>query len=96
MREFIKKYLKTPAQLTLSHGGQLSQIAGIIEDIQDDIVLLKAEEGMLAADIKNLLFLKLLPQKESTSGAPFSVPQESTSQFAPSLNMPMGSAQTIL
>ncbi len=96
MHEFLKKYMGTPAELTLSLGGQLSQIAGIIEDIQNDIVLLKTNEGLLAGDINHLLFAKLLPRKESTDASPLPAPQENASQFAPSLNMPMDRAQTIL
>ncbi len=102
MRKFLEENIGNPADLTLAHNGQKAQIAGTIEDVRDDIVLLHTEDGMVAGDMNNLLFVKMLaPQNDRQNTDEGPVPEDAenanaSTKFAPILNWTESRAQTIL
>ena len=102
MRKFLKENIGGIAELTLSHNGQKAQIAGTIEDVRDDIVLLHTDDGMVAGDMNHLLFAKMLsPQnnRQNTSKNPVSEDTENadtSTKIAPILNWTQSRTQTIL
>lgn len=102
MRKFLEENIGNPAELTLSHNGQKAQITGAIEDIRDDIVLLRTDDGMVAGNMNHLLFAKMLaPQnmRQSTDAnpAPDDVENaDASTKIAPVLNWTESRMQTIL
>ena len=102
MRKFLEENIGSLAELTLAHDGQKAQIAGTIEDVRDDIVLLHTEDGILAGNMNNLLFAKMLaPQKDQQNTSKNPVPEDAentktSAKFAPILNWTESRMQTIL
>lgn len=102
MRKFLEENIGGMAELTLSHNGQKAQIAGTIENVRDDIVLLRTEDGLVAGDMNNLLFVKMLtPQNDRQNASKNPTPEDAenvnaSTKFAPILNWTESRTQTIL
>lgn len=102
MRKFLEENIGGIAELTLAQNGQRAQIAGTIEDVRDDIVLLRTEDGTVAGDMNNLLFAKMLtPQNNRQNTSKNPVPEDAENaktfaNFAPILNWTESRTQTIL
>ena len=102
MRKFLEENIGKLAQLTLAHNGQTAQIAGTIENVRDDMVLLDTDDGIVAGDMNHLLFAKVLtPQNDRQNTSEISVPEDTentktSAKIAPILNWTESRTQTIL
>ncbi len=102
MRNFLKENIGSLAELTLSHSGQKAQIAGTIQDVRDNMILLGTDDGLIAGDMNNLLYVRMLaPQNDQQNTSKNPVPEDAentktSAKFAPILNWTENRMQTIL
>lgn len=102
MRKFLEENIGKSAELTLAHNGQKAQIAGTIEDVRDNMILLDTDDGLVAGDMNHLLFAKVLTlQNDRQNTSKNSVPEDTESantstKIAPILNWTESRTQTIL
>lgn len=102
MQNFINANKGATAEVTFMMSGVKEQMVGKIQDVQDDIILLDVDGNLLAGNLENVLFVKILsdadiPESPETNISSGSVETRAEGQnVSPSLGHISSGMQTIL